>query len=417
MIGSGVCIAVLALSAPLLAQPLVPATNTLTSAGLSGPSTPGGRALPSLPTNYVGGHIRFPTNVLSFGTIKSGETIEIECLFTNTDADNPLAVRDVQAGCHCTTVLDFTKRIEPGQTGTIRLEYSSEGQPTIAVTRTVSVATSDRLQPVAQFTFVGNVWKPIDVIPPYAVFEVLPDSPSGSTSLRITNNMSELVYPLPPQSSNPQFAAEIQTNSPGREYLLVVRTVGRLAPGSYSSQFTVRTSSSNASPVTVWASARVLPPFEVKPDQILLPPGPFSRPFTTNITLQNNSTNPGVLSEPSLEVKDGTVQLRELSPGRLWLGVITVPAGFQGTSQPAALTVKTTHPLTPVIRVPIVQEPRPAGAPPSSSSPPQPAATPVSVSRPPAARNPPTLLRSEPYPAYVPVTPATAGGSGDRGSP
>jgi len=89
------------------------------------------------------------------------------------------------------------------------------------------------------------------------------------------------------------------------------------------------------------------------------------------------------LSDPVVNAKDVAVELKEPEPGRAFNVAVNFPAGFEvAPGQTAELSVKSNHPDFPVIKVPIVQPPRPAAvAPPSGpaavsaqSAPPSPAA-------------------------------------------
>jgi hypothetical protein len=62
------------------------------------------------------------------------------------------------------------------------------------------------------------------------------------------------------------------------------------------------------------------------------------------------------ISAPTVNVPGVVATLKESQPGRLFSITLDFPAGFaiKATEQ-AELTVKTSHPQYPVVRVPIVQ--------------------------------------------------------------
>src|SRR5207249_588845 len=59
----------------------------------------------------------------------------------------------------------------------------------------------------------------------------------------------------------------------------------------------------------------------------------------------------------------GNVQVKEEEPGRKFVATLSFPEGFEiPQGQQVEFTVKSTHPQFPLIKVPIVQPPRPATA-------------------------------------------------------
>jgi len=79
------------------------------------------------------------------------------------------------------------------------------------------------------------------------------------------------------------------------------------------------------------------------------------------------------LSDPVLSVKGVDVHLEELQPGRSFTVTLKFPAGFEiARGEKVELSVKSNHPQFTVIKVPVVQAPRPG----PTTPPPRPAAAP-----------------------------------------
>ena len=327
----------------------------------------------ALATNVLGPRIQFATPVYDFGKVKSGESAKYTYLYTNI-GDQVLEISNVQA-CGCIASTDWRKKIEPGQTGALAIQYNSAGYPSGPVAKTITVTSNDKRQPYVVLQLKGAIWKPIDVTPSHAILNLLPDSPAASATVRIINNLEELVTLFAPESNQRAFAAELKTNQPGKEYSLTVTTAEQLRPGNTSGQITMKTSSTNVPLVTVTAVAYVQPAVLVSPPQINLPPAPLANAQTNLITLQNNSTNRLLLSEPLINAKDVDVQIVELNkeqqPGRLFNLRVAFPAGFEAPAGvPVVLSLKSSHPQVPLIKVPVVQPRRLA----SQSQPSAPAA-------------------------------------------
>lgn len=69
----------------------------------------------------------FKDTVRDFGTIKDGEIVTMEFEFTN-NGKSPLIISNASAACGC-TVADFPREpIVPGNSGTIKVQFSSAGK-------------------------------------------------------------------------------------------------------------------------------------------------------------------------------------------------------------------------------------------------------------------------------------------------
>ena len=85
--------------------------------------------------------ITFDSIQHNFGTIAIGEKVVHKYNFKNT-GEAPLLIADVKPSCGCTTLKDWPKDpIMPGESGTIGVEFNSEGYPG-AITKTIMVHTN-----------------------------------------------------------------------------------------------------------------------------------------------------------------------------------------------------------------------------------------------------------------------------------
>jgi len=112
---------------------------------------------PALPpeTNAPGPRIEFATPVYDFGRVKNGDLVKYSFVFTNT-GDQLLEVTAVQPSCGCTTAGDWTRKVDPGKTGTVAIQFNSanfNGQ----VFKTVSVSSNDKQRPVTVLQLKGTI--------------------------------------------------------------------------------------------------------------------------------------------------------------------------------------------------------------------------------------------------------------------
>jgi hypothetical protein len=173
-----------------------------------------------------------------------------------------------------------------------------------------------------------------------------------------------------PESNNRAFAVELKTNVLGKGYQLIVSAVPPMPAGSVQGQITLHTSWTNPAVISVPVAANVQPAVMVIPSYITLAAGPLANPVTNSVAIQNNSTNLLQLSEPAVNVPEVTAQLKEMQPGKSFTALVAFPQGFQvPPGQQVELTFKSSNPKYPLLKVPIMQMPRPA-LPPAPTPPP-----------------------------------------------
>jgi len=331
-------------------QPPMPIPGTAIP-GVSG-------AAPTLISPDAGGRIVFENPVHDFGRVKAGDVVKHEFIFTNTGMAT-LEVTHVQPTCGCTTAGDWTRKVEPGQTGKVPLQFNSTSFNG-AVHKSVTVSTSDRSQPTAVLQLKATIWRPIDIQPQFAMITVPADGGSGTAVVKIINNMDEPLSVFAPELNNAAFKAVLKTNKLDKEFEVIITVVPPLPPGSAQSLVSLKTSTTNSPLIHITAWANIMPPLMVMPPTLNLPPAPLTGAATPTITIQNNSTNSLVLTEPSINVPGVDIKLNELQPGRVFNITLSFPQGFTlPPGEPVALTLKSSNPRMPTVSVPILHQPKP----------------------------------------------------------
>jgi len=309
-------------------------------------------------TNAVGPKIHFAEPMYDFGKMQAGEPVKHTYVFTNT-GDSLLILNSVQPQCGCTTAGQWTKEVAPGQAGSIPIQFNTTAYNG-PVFKQVTVTCNVTSQPTLFLQLRGTVYRPYEVSPPLAVLNVPADRETASAVVTITNHTDQPFIVFQPQSANRMFSAELTTNVPGKSYQITVSTVPPLSPGNVQGQITVKSSWTNTPVIAVTVVANVQPPVMVIPPQVTLAPGPLTGPVTNSVTVQNNSTNVMQLSEPVVNVPGVEAWLKETSPGRSYTASMAFPQGFEvPPGQHVELSIKSSNPRFPVVKVPVVQMPRP----------------------------------------------------------
>jgi hypothetical protein len=332
--------------------------GTLVVGARQAPAPP---AAPAAATNAPGPKIQFATALYDFGRVRAGDPVKYTYVFTNT-GDALLVLNSVQPQCGCTTAGEWTKQVEPGKTGVIPIQFNTAAYNG-GVFKQVTVSCNVTNQPMLFVQLKGTVFRPYDVNPQMAVFNVAPDADgAASMVITITNNMEEPLLLSAPTINNPIFSAELVTNQPGKGYQVKVSTVPPLpATGSAQGQMVLKTSWTNTPPISVTLMANVQPAVMVTPPFINLPPGPLPRAMTNSVMIQNNSVaNVLKLSEPKVSVEGVGIEIKETQPGRVFSVLLAFPQGFEAPAgQQTELSLKTSNPKFPEVKVPVRQMPRP----------------------------------------------------------
>ncbi|HNQ90735.1 MAG TPA: DUF1573 domain-containing protein [Verrucomicrobiota bacterium] len=319
-------------------------------------------APPASPATAVPGpgpRIRFAETVHDFGKIEVGTVVKHDFVFTNIGTA-VLEITEVRPGCGCTTTGTWDRRVEPGQTGKIPLQFNSSGfSGTIGKNMTVFCNDPERATLFLQVR--GTVWRPIEITPPSLYFSVAGETATNETRVvRIINNLDEPLTLSDPACTNQSLGLELRTVTEGKEYELRVTTRPPFSTGHVQAPVTLSTSVTNPAVITIPTYVYVQPAVQVVPSHITIPSGQLAASFKPAITIRGTGTNTLSLSDPAIDLEGATVTVREIQPGKVFTVQLSLPAGFQlQPTQKAVLSVKTSHPRFPVITVPLIQSQRP----------------------------------------------------------
>jgi len=343
--------------------------------------------------------IEFQSTTYDFGKIKQGEVARHDYIFTNS-GNATLEILDVKPGCGCTTAGTWDKKVEPGKTGSIPLQFNSTGFGG-SVSKSATVTCNDPARSNVVLVLSGTVWRPVDITPAMAMFQIDSDSQTNQTKvLKIVSNMEEPLTVTEVTSANKSFTTELKTIKEGKEYELSVTAVPPFSQPTTFSQISVKTSATNVPPLNVTAYATLQMQVTVSPMQINLPAGPLTNAVTNAVTVYYRGTNAFNLSEPKVNYAGAEVTIKPVQPGKVFSVQTTFPAGTQvKPGESVQLTVKTDHAKQPLLTVPVFQM-QPPAAPPQAAIP----APPVKV----ASEQRSVPLRAAPAPALPapPLPPA-----------
>ncbi len=305
--------------------------------------------------------IGFGSTVFDFGKVKPGEVVKHLFVLTNTGSAT-LEITDVTPSCGCTTAGAWDRRIQPGKTGAIPLQFNSGGFSGM-VSKSATVTCNDPRQTNVVLELTGTVWRPIEVTPAMTLFNLPGETQTNQTKVvRILSNLDEPITLSDLQCTNAAFRVELKTVRAGKEFELHITAVPPFAFPSVLATISFRTSSAQVPVINAAAYLMLQPAVSTTPQQIVLPRGPLARGATASVTINNCGTNALVLSDARTDAAGVAIRIQEPEPGRRFTLVASFPAGFQiQPDQKVEVTVKSNHPKFPIIRVQVFES-EPAAA-------------------------------------------------------
>lgn len=287
----------------------------------------------------------------------------VDCTFVLTNAGNAvLEISEVRPGCGCMKTNGWTRQIAPGRTGTVGIRLDTRHY-TGNFAKSVFVTCNDPQQTNVMLEVRGYIVRPLEITPPTVVLSLNSETPSNQASVRLVGHLDTPVHVFDPKSSLPNLALELQTNQPGKEYQLLARTVAPFPTASQQGQVTLSTSLSNQPTTNLNVFINYQAVLQAIPYQLRLPAPPLAAAATLNAWVRNNGTNPLAITEAVVNAPGVAVDQKDDPANRGIALTLNFPAGFQapaGTN--LELTVRTSHPLHPLLRIPILQPAATPGA-------------------------------------------------------
>src|SRR6516225_1848211 len=113
------------------------------------------------PPTVSGARIAFAASNFDFGKADAGTLVKHEFVFTNT-GDETLEVTSVRPSCGCTATGEWDKKVEPGMTGKIPVQFNSTSYGG-EVHKTIFVACNDSTKSNLTLNLNGTIWKAFNI--------------------------------------------------------------------------------------------------------------------------------------------------------------------------------------------------------------------------------------------------------------
>lgn len=301
-----------------------------------------------------GPKIRFSEMVFDFGRIRSIDLPLHDFIVTNV-GDAELEITSVVPGCGCTTAAEWDRKIQPGKTGRIPIQFNPAQFIGLVTNKYVSVSCNDPAKANYTLYLHATVWRPLDVLPaPHVYFTPIEgEATNESKTIRIVSNVPESVTLEAPQSANPAFKTELKTIQPGKEFEIRITYDPSIGIARSNNPITIKTSTTNMPVVNLTTLGMVQPALFASPSQLRLPSSGTPVGYRQTAAIVNRGSAPVKLSDVAVNAEGVNVELAETQPGKLFTLSIDIPPNFE-VREGLELTAKTTHPKYPVFRLPIL---------------------------------------------------------------
>ncbi|MFM8420409.1 MAG: DUF1573 domain-containing protein [Verrucomicrobiota bacterium] len=272
---------------------------------------------------------------------------------TNATA-HPVEVRNVRTSCSCLVVPWRAQTLPPRSRTEMPLELIASGLSG-PFTESLDLETTHPDASRVHLEVRGEVFQPVESIPPFVVLPITPDSWRDEVvTARIVNHEARPIPTPGFKSLHASFAGRITPLRDGFEYLLEMRATGPLPNGNHYGRFEVATTSTNVPKLEVTAFVPGLPAVAIGPRALRMRPD--AGPSTTSSPVFIRSTTTHGLDIRAEGTPEGTrALLHVVEPGRLYrLALVTQP-GFLGLATNASpVRLVSNHPSHPTLTVPVV---------------------------------------------------------------
>ena len=325
---------------------------------------------PPVPAQDAGGpRAVVPEPLWDAGHVARGGKIRHDFVLRN-EGSAVLHVREVQATCGC-TVASYDETVLPGGTGTVRVELDTETFRG-AVTRDVTVLTSDPGNPSIVLTVRAEVHPAVDAVPGYFRFLHVQGAAAQTlaqtvwspdlTGLEVTGARSPLpalevsVRPATAEerTADPDAGAAAQpTAREGRQWVVRATLASEAPTGPLEGDVVVRTNHPQQPELRIPIGGYVRPMLMATPPRVEFGTFAPSEPRKGSVVVNNHGEAAVRVLGVESDVPGLTAQVAEREKGKRFDVNLTLAAGLAPGPIAGTLRVRTDSPRTPVLEIPV----------------------------------------------------------------
>jgi len=185
----------------------------------------------------------FDEPVKDFGRSTEGEILTHVFRFTN-QGEAVLEIIGLQPSCGCTSALLSEKRIPPGQSGQIKVNFNTRGLVGRMI-KEIGVVSNDPKQPRVRLQLRTFIQPEIDISERSVYFGVVPKGKQVRKEITLSVPPDKAIRILSAFSTNENVKVELETipDTGGNEMRLILTVVATAKEGYYFGNVVIKTTS------------------------------------------------------------------------------------------------------------------------------------------------------------------------------
>lgn len=300
-----------------------------------------------------------PQPVIDAGVVTRGSRVTVDFRLDN-QGDADLAIKSVQPACGC-TVASFDSRIAAGESGTVRAVVDT-GAFAGPIAKSVTVLSNDPVNPRLVLTVKADIRAHVLAQPSYARLIQTRTMPPTTTEFTVASPDRDDFRVLGVDAPHDWVSAEVReateaeriAEGRGTQWRIAVTIPGDAPVGPLLDVLKVRTNHPGQPELVVPLSGMVRPVLHLTPEKAdfgsLVLAGQAREMV---LTLINFGTDPVTLGAVTTDVKDATVDVREVEAGKRWRIALQLPATLPKGKLSGDLIIETSSPEQPRLEIPV----------------------------------------------------------------
>ncbi len=298
--------------------------------------------------------------VIDLGEVPQGAVKEVRFELKN-EGDAALQIRSVRPTCGC-TVAEFDKEIGPGATGAVKATLDTAGFKG-AISKSILVMSNDPINSTMTLVIKAVVQPYIDVLPRALVrFNTLQKEKaeqkivlaaterSGDfkiTGVSTDNDALEVSYRLLAENERVE-------GNPAPQYEVLIRLADDAPVGPISSVVTVKTTAAKADEVEIKVFGVVRALLRVTPPELQFGAVKSSQTPSRNLVIVNNRPDSTLeITGASIDDAAFKAEVVPVEAGKRFQVTVSIKPDAEAGTKNATLTLKTTDPDFPELKVPV----------------------------------------------------------------
>lgn len=296
--------------------------------------------------------VKVDRSIVDVGICWCGSATKADFLIQNLGR-LPLEIVDLRGDARCELAPKAPRRIEPNHRAEIPISAIVPSKPGVFEMSTMMV-TNDSRTPGVIVKIRGEARLPIEVNPPMAGFGKIREARPAEMIITLTNHFEEPVKINYEKIEDAGFTFDLTEKDPGAVYLLKVALKPPLDPGMRQATINLTTDLALQPNIPIRAVAYLSPRVELVPNMIMLGPPDPRNEVTKVVTFMNNGETPIRLIEATCEDPAVVLSISEISPGKGYKVVVTLPKNYDPGTTIKAITLHTDDARKPDYEVGLV---------------------------------------------------------------